>query len=251
MRYRVRFLFIHHRNRSVTTFCLQKNGDNLHFVAQFFKKDYNVNKFFFRDGNKYGKDISVAVNTPRSVLSLKMADEKVVYEQLIRPVEAQMMRTIWRIVRHDQLAEDTLQDAMTIIWQKRNRIQRHPNPPALILKICLNCAYDSLRKQHRLRQQQNLTKLTASVIQARNNASQELEQKQIVAEVLNAIGRLPRNQALAILMRIVKEQSYDVIAQSLGCSETTARIHVSRGRKRLSQWLVHLQASSSEESQND
>ncbi|MDH4217361.1 MAG: RNA polymerase sigma factor [Candidatus Aminicenantes bacterium] len=180
-----------------------------------------------------------------------MANEKAVYEQLILPVETRMMRTIWRIVRQDQLAEDTLQDAMAIIWRKRNHIQQHPNPSALILKICLNCAYDSLRKRHRLRRQQDLTKLTASVIKARNNASQDLEQKQIVAEILNAIGRLPRKQALAVLMRIVQEQSYDVIAKSIGCSETTARIHVSRGRKRLSQWLVHLQSSSSKESQND
>ncbi|MFC2165249.1 RNA polymerase sigma factor [Acidobacteriota bacterium] len=179
-----------------------------------------------------------------------MTDEKSFYDRLIAPVESRMMRTIWRVVRHDQLAEDTLQDALAIVWRKRARIQGHPNPQALILKICLNCSYDSLRKRERQRRDQHLSNLDASKGQSGTTASLKLEQKQAVAEVINAISRLPRNQALAVLMRIVQDQSYEAIAQTMGCSETTVRIYVSRGRKRLSQWLAHLQNSSYEEPSN-
>jgi RNA polymerase sigma factor (sigma-70 family) len=195
--------------------------------------------------------MDIAFSTPGNVVSVQMTDEKSLYDRLIVPVESRMMRTIWRVVRHDQLSEDTLQDALAIIWQKRHRIQGHPNPQALILKICLNCAYDSLRKRKRHRRDQHLSNLDALEGQSRTSASLELEQKQTVAEVLNAIGRLPRNQALAVLMRIIQDQPYETIAQTMGCSETTVRIHVSRGRKRLSQWLSHLQTSSFEESSND
>ena len=194
--------------------------------------------------------MGIAVSTSGNVVSVQMTDEKSLYDRLIAPVESRMMRTIWRVVRHDQLAEDTLQDALAIIWRKRNRIHRHPNPQALILKICLDCAYDSLRKRERQRRQRDLSNLASYVSQSRTNASLELEKKQAVAVVLNAIGRLPRNQALAVLMRIVQDQPYEAIAQTMGCSETTVRIHVSRGRKRLSQWLSHLQTSSFEESSN-
>jgi RNA polymerase sigma-70 factor (ECF subfamily) len=194
--------------------------------------------------------MGIAVSTSGNVVSVQMTDEKSLYDRLIAPVESRMMRTIWRVVQHDQLAEDTLQDALAIIWRKRNRIHRHPNPQALILKICLNCAYDSLRKRERQRRQKDLSNLASYVSQSRTNASLELEKKQAVAVVLNAIGRLPRNQALAVLMRIVQDQPYETIAQTMGCSETTVRIHVSRGRKRLSQWLSHLQTSSFEESSN-
>ncbi len=194
--------------------------------------------------------MGIAVSTSGNVVSVQMTDEKSLYDWLIAPVESRMMRTIWRVVRHDQLAEDTLQDALAIIWRKRNRIHRHPNPQALILKICLNCAYDSLRKRARQRRQKDLSNLASYESQSRTNASLELEQKQAVAKVLNAIGRLPRSQALAVLMRIVQDQPYEAIAQTMGCSETTVRIHVSRGRKRLRQWLSHLQTSSFEESSN-
>lgn len=67
-----------------------------------------------------------------------------------------------------------------------------------------------------------------------------LEKKETESEILKAISRLPRKQAVAVLMRIVQEQPYDAIAKTLGCKEVTARIHVSRGRVRLSQWLSHL-----------
>jgi DNA-directed RNA polymerase specialized sigma24 family protein len=78
-----------------------------------------------------------------------MLDEKAAYEQLIAPLESQMMRTIWRVARHQEWAEDTLQDALTIIWKKLAYVCRHPNPQALILKICLNAGYDTLRKRRR------------------------------------------------------------------------------------------------------
>lgn len=194
--------------------------------------------------------MGIAVSTPGNVVSGQMTDEKLLYDRLIAPVESRMIRTIWRVVRHDQLTEDTLQDALAIIWRKINRIHRHPNPQALILKICLNCAYDSLRKRERQRRQRNLSNLASYESQSGTNASQELEKKQVVDEVLNAIGRLPQSQALAVLMRIVQDQPYKSIAQTMGCSETTVRIHVSRGRKRLSKWLSHLQTSSLEESSN-
>jgi DNA-directed RNA polymerase specialized sigma24 family protein len=41
-------------------------------------------------------------------------------------------------------------------------------------------------------------------------------------------------------MRIVEEREYSEIALALQCSETTARIHVMRGRARLQRMLGHL-----------
>lgn len=180
-----------------------------------------------------------------------MTDESTLYDQLIAPMESRMMRTIWRVVRRSELAEDTLQDALTIIWRKRDRVRRHPNPQALILKICLDCAYDSLGKRERFRKIHDVSTMGSLDSHAYKDGSQELEGKEVEAEVLKAIGRLPRKQAEAVLMRIVQDESYDVIAETMGCSETTVRIHVSRGRKRLSQLLSHLQPTSSEEPRNE
>ncbi len=178
---------------------------------------------------------------------ISLKDEKLFFEQLIKPVEHQMMRSIWRIVRDPEMAKDALQDSLTKIWKRLDRIQGHPNPHALILKICLNAAIDSLRKRKRLHQHEKTGPLHRFSIQPDAKAHEALERKKIEAEILEAIKRLSRRQAVAVLMRLIQDQPYNVIAQAMECSETTVRIHVSRGRARLSQWLSHLKPASLKE----
>jgi RNA polymerase sigma-70 factor (ECF subfamily) len=173
------------------------------------------------------------------------------YDQLIAPMESKMMRTIWRVVRQRDHAEDTLQDALAIIWRKRDRVRQHPNPQALILKICINCAYDTMRKRQRFQNLRESSHVEHAESQQLLDAADELVGKEIETEVLDAISRLPEKQAVAVLMRIVQEEPYDAIAQAMGCSESTVRIHVSRGRARLSQWLSHLKTASVEEPRNE
>jgi RNA polymerase sigma-70 factor (ECF subfamily) len=173
------------------------------------------------------------------------------YEYLIAPIESQMMRSIWRIVRHPEAAEDTMQDALTTIWKKLDRIHRHPNPQAFILKICMNAAYDTLRKSMRIRQREGGAEIQNLPAESSHNGLEQLEKKNVEAEILEAIGRLPKKQALAVMMRIVQDQSYDSIAQVLNCSEVTARIHVSKGRAKLNRWLSHLNPKAPKERENE
>ena len=82
------------------------------------------------------------------------------YECLIRPVEDQMIRSVWRIVRDPDETEDAFQEALAKIWLNFSKIRRHPNPRALILRICTNAAYDALRRNARRRWQEPEERLT-------------------------------------------------------------------------------------------
>ena len=169
--------------------------------------------------------------------------ERLTYEELVAPVRERMMRIIWRIVRNPDEAEDTMQEVLTLVWKKLDRISRHPYPQALVLRICVNSAVDALRKQRRERRfvdSQILDLLPAS-------DSDGWEQRETEAMIREAIGRLSRNQAAAVLMRILEGQSYGEIARALGCREVTARTHVLRGRAKLGRWLSHLRSSATEE----
>jgi len=183
---------------------------------------------------------SVELSGAGRPLEVPMEHREFDYDAFIKPVESRMMRSIWRIVRHKEAAEDALQDALAVIWRKRRAVARHPNPQALILRIAVSAAVDAVRKtQRRLRHEipampGRLAEGAASGIVhvAQDSALQTL--------VLEAIGRLPRRQATAVLLRVVGEQSYEEIARGLGCSDTTARIHVMRGRAALARSLAHL-----------
>lgn len=174
-------------------------------------------------------------------------NEGLSYEELIAPIEHRMMQSIWRIVRNPETAEDVLQEALTIIWRRLERIRSHPNPHAFILKICVNAAYDSLRKHMRHRQKESRDELDQLPSPPGSDSIDELARKRTEAEILTAIGRLTRKQALAVLMRIIQGEPYDAIAEVLGCSEKTARVQVSRGRARLNRWLSHLISASPRE----
>lgn len=168
------------------------------------------------------------------------------YEKWIRPIEDRMMRSVWRILRNPDDAEEAFQNAMEQIWKKRGKLHRHPNPQAFVLRLCVTAAYDTLRKRLR----QNRYESASEIPDAPDTspiARQSIDDHRREGEIHSAISRLSRTQGIAVLMRIVEDEPYERIAQSLGCSESTARIHVHRGRDRLRKMLAHLAPNLKEE----
>jgi RNA polymerase sigma-70 factor (ECF subfamily) len=188
---------------------------------------------------------------PKSRGESLVTDDRTIYDELIAPLESKMMRSIWRIVRNADLAEDCLQDALFVIWKKRFLVCRHPNPPALILKICLDVAYNSLRGLERSRCQTDLSRLGDIPAPTEHDADRHLEEREIEEQVQRAIRKLPRKRAVAVMMRLLHEESFEAIARVLGCSEVTARIHISRGRAQLREWLSPLLERSRQEVENE
>ena len=151
-----------------------------------------------------------------------------------------MIRSVWRVVRDPDDADDAFQEALQKVWSRFKKIQRHPNPHALILRICINAAYDVLRRKARSRRAEEMRTVPARLPDLSPSVLNRLVAREKQTRVLTAIGQLPRNQAMAVLMRFVDNLSYGDIAQALGCGETTARVHVTRARARLKKLLPDL-----------
>jgi RNA polymerase sigma factor (sigma-70 family) len=151
-----------------------------------------------------------------------------------------MIRTIWRIVRDPQDAEDAMQEALLTIWMRWHRVCKHPRPEALVLKICVDAAYDLTRRRLRQRRRLELADVAGEPSATSCSPPGETIRAEQHAEILKAIHRLSRRQAVAALMRLVEGQSYGQIAAALGCTEATVRKHVARARGRLRVALAHL-----------
>ena len=160
------------------------------------------------------------------------------FEGFIKPLEPILINTIWRIVRHSDLAKDALQETLTAIWKNLSKIQQHPNPQAMVIKISANKAYDSLRKTNRNLPMPNQMQIDSSSVDFEGD--KQIQAEEIRLEVINSLRRLSRKQAVAFYMRVVEGESYSLIAQVMGCREGTVRNHVKRGRDKLCQWLSHL-----------
>jgi RNA polymerase sigma-70 factor (ECF subfamily) len=162
------------------------------------------------------------------------------YDALIRPIEEQMMRSIWRITGLAEDAEDALQESLTIIWKRRARIERHPCPRALILRICVHCACDVLRARLRRGAREKTVADPDAPHSKDSPAGERLDKEGLRNDILRALVRLPDRQAAAVVMRHILELSYEEIGGALGCSQATARVHVNRACKKLSRLLAHL-----------
>jgi RNA polymerase sigma-70 factor (ECF subfamily) len=144
-----------------------------------------------------------------------------------------MIRSVWRVTRNEQDAEDALQNAFVTIWKRRRRIAAHEAPHALILRICIDAACDVVRARARTRLRTEGDVDHDRLVDAAPSPSDDLAHRELRDRVAAAIERLPRNQAVALSLRVFEELPYDQIAGALGCAEATARKHVERARDRL------------------
>ncbi len=177
-----------------------------------------------------------------------MDDRHRAYERLIAPIETRMIHAIWAIVRDRDEAQDALQEALAAIWRRWDRLQKHANPEALIMRMCLNAAYDALRRKHRrLRWFGSSADLSAETADAGPSALQMMARVEQQARVQRAIASLSRNQATAIVMHAVEDIPYEHIAAAMGCREVTVRTHVARARTKLRELLADLVPSGVEQ----
>ncbi|KAA0256108.1 RNA polymerase sigma factor [Acidobacteria bacterium ACD] len=148
------------------------------------------------------------------------------FERIVLPLRPRMNRSVWRVVRDADLAEEALQDALEALWRKLHVLRSHPNPEAFVLRVCLDAAHDQLRARIRRRA------LSATLGEA-VDSTETGEGRAWVGEVLAEVGRLARRQAVALLLHAVEGEPYESVARALGCSEATARVHVQRAREKL------------------
>lgn len=153
---------------------------------------------------------------------------------LIRPIERRMFETVWRILRHSQDTEDALQITLATVWQEKMRIECHPAPHALILKICSDVAIDLFRRR---RGYCDVATLEDCLPSSRPPPLDDVIERETLDIVMGAITRLSKNQATAVVMRFIQGETDATIAAALGCGTETVREHLARGRDRLGRML--------------
>lgn len=167
----------------------------------------------------------------------KFQDE---YEQFIEPIEDQMIQSVWRIVRNPDDAKDAFQEALLKVWKKWDKVRRHPNPHALVLRICINCSYDLLRQKAKYRRMEAIDSIADTVTDPKESPSEKMITQEKKATVFKAISQLPRMQRIAVHMHFIDSFSYSHIAQVFQCDEATIRKHVFRGKNKLRKLLRQL-----------
>jgi RNA polymerase sigma-70 factor (ECF subfamily) len=146
------------------------------------------------------------------------------FEELFGREYASVARTVFLIVRDEGGAQDLAQDAFIELFRRWRKVSRYDRPEAWVRRVAVNRAIDHLRKE-------------------RKRATVEREALAPVADeggdpdVSRAIGSLPAQQRAAVVLFYLEDLPVTEVAAILGCSTSTAGVHLHRGRRRLAELL--------------
>lgn len=151
-------------------------------------------------------------------------DDEAAYTTFFRAHFTPVTRTVHLIVRDKARAEDITQEAFLQLLRNWPKISAYERPDAWVRRVAIRMAARALRRDALWTRLRGLFLPRASMTEAD-------------PDVLEAVRRLPRSQRVAIVLHYYEDRPVAEIAQVLGCSESTARVHLHRGRRRLADLL--------------
>jgi RNA polymerase sigma factor (sigma-70 family) len=146
------------------------------------------------------------------------------FTSFFRQEFAPVLRTVELILRDHGRAEELTQDAFVQLMRHWPKISLYERPDAWVRRVAINLALRALQRD-RLWQ----------VVRSRLLPTEPARPSRL--DVDGASRRLPGSQRAAIVLHYYEDRPTADVAAILGCSESTARVHLHHARKRLAELL--------------
>jgi RNA polymerase sigma factor (sigma-70 family) len=139
---------------------------------------------------------------------------------------------LWKLTGDRELFAEAMQYALLGMWRHLEKLGRE-EAPGYLYRIALSAN----AKAWRGRIGRN-GKAPPGWVDGHAEPVPPPERTELQRTVRQAIAGLPDKQGRALVMRYLEQQDYEAIAAALGCSEATARSHVSKAVAALKGQLV-------------
>jgi RNA polymerase sigma-70 factor (ECF subfamily) len=146
------------------------------------------------------------------------------YSTFFRAEFAPVLRTVALLLRDQSRAEEITQDAFIQLLRNWPKISRYERPQAWVRRVAIRLAMRAIRRER-----------LWSLVRLELLPSAEASPSRF--DVPGAIRRLPGSQRAAIVLHYYEDRPVAEVAAILGCSDSTARVHLHHGRNRLRQLL--------------
>lgn len=172
--------------------------------------------------NNWGRCGVVSVMAVQEEVALVEGDSQRTYRAFFL-AEYVPLLTIASAVSGDRAeSEDIVQEAFDRAYRQWDQVQLYDDPALWVRRVTVNLA---------LNRRRSLRRRYAAVL--RLDRSHEPNMAEPDDEVWQAVGRLPGQQRSAVVLRYFEDRTLPEIAEVLGCTEATARVHLHRGRAAL------------------
>ena len=167
------------------------------------------------------------------------------FEALVSPWLDALYASAVRLTRNERNAEDLVQDTVMRAWRFFDRFQRGTNFRAWLFKILTNTFINKYRRrvlERSVAQSMERTGETGVMssggVRAARDAEETLQFSLMSEAIHKALGDLPEEFRLAVVLCDVEEFSYREIADIMECPVGTVMSRLFRGRKQLQKLLT-------------
>ncbi len=151
------------------------------------------------------------------------------FKTKVLPVKDRLYRIALNMLRSVVEAEDTLQDVMVKLWDKRQRLDEYRSVEALAVTITKNMCLDKLKsKKHKNQLDVQEMELDSGFVTPYRKVELE-DSMSVMNEVFEG---LPDQQRLLITLRDIEGFSYEEISDQTGLEINNIRVGLSRARKK-------------------
>ncbi|HSC26326.1 MAG TPA: RNA polymerase sigma factor [Vicinamibacterales bacterium] len=185
--------------------------------------------------------IDLETVTEARLVAQALAGSESAFEQIVRRYQRPIISLVARIVGDRTLAEDLAQETFVKAFRSLAGFDTTRRLSSWLFRIAHNTALDALRRSRPAGVVTSTTHQADGLPRPEPAVPPEADpvERQALARALDAaMNQLRPEQRSAIVLRYDEGLSFDEIGHVLGIPEATARSHVHRARKRLSQLLT-------------
>ena len=146
-----------------------------------------------------------------------------------------LFRVAYRIAGSEEAAEDLCQESFFRMYEKNMVFPNQEEAKYWLIRVVKNAALNYAKRKERERKAYQ--KAFREDVRQVETGELHLVKKEVMAEVKEALNKLPENLKMALIFKEYAEMNYKEIGRVLGISEGNVKVRVFRARERLAALL--------------
>lgn len=157
-----------------------------------------------------------------------MGDEQ--FHQLVAEYGGKVLAIAQRVCGSADAALDVHQEVFLTLWKRRRKFTAPVNWNAYLYRTTVRKALEYAQKQ---RKEKALDIEYEKHLSAGDCPADKAQAAELLGRLRKALRKLPHQQAQVFILARLEGLDYPQIAQIVGCSEATARVHLHRALRHL------------------
>ncbi len=162
------------------------------------------------------------------------------FERLVRSYEKRVFALTLRMCGNPEDAAEAAQEAFLAVWQGLRSFREEASFSTWLYRLASNACVDLLRREGRHRAVPSLDdeELSLDAVDTAPTPQEAAERTELRGQIEAGLRALPPEYRQVLILREMHQLSYGEIAEALSLDVGTVKSRISRGRKRLRNFLL-------------